>query len=294
MNEKQESNLTKEFRSLPQHVMDFLKSIDKDDTILVISDCDKMIYNYLNVFDELSKFLFAETHHITVRVGGNSFRFAKALMAYLRDMKAADNRRFEFFLSPRDKREPWIEEMRATMTVHFMSDYKFDLSSDFMRYVDRYDIRGAGAGMNYATKTVTLYEANGPTSGSECIVVVPSADQKNLQVGTLKDGTVVRRMPPELGLCGSMATLWVRNEVSGYLQGGEFHGFNNAAKGTWAIADVMMAKGYEDVQPATHALYSDTWSNLMDNERRLFEDAGLVCHPLIQSYEYALASRLRD
>ena len=135
MDEKQESNLTKEFRSLPQHVMDFLKSIDKDDTILVISDCDKMIYNYLNVFDELSKFLFAETHHMTVRVGGNSFRFAKALMAYLRDMKAADNRRFEFFLSPRDKREPWIEEMRATMTVHFMSDYKFDLSSDFMRYV---------------------------------------------------------------------------------------------------------------------------------------------------------------
>ena len=39
MDEKQESNLTKEFRSLPQHVMDFLKSIDKDDTILVISDC---------------------------------------------------------------------------------------------------------------------------------------------------------------------------------------------------------------------------------------------------------------
>lgn len=277
------------YASLPRHVMDFLKSIDKDDTILVVSDCDKGIYNYRKIFSELCEFLFAETHHMTVRVGGNSYRFAGWLMGYLLDMKASDNHRFEFFLSPfeadSDKAERRIEKMRATMTIHLMSDYKFDLASDFMRYVDRYDIRGSGVGMNYATKTVTVYGANSPKSGSECIVVVPSAASENLREGSLKDGTVIRHLPPELGLRGSLATLWVRNERSGFINDGEFHVFNSAEKGAWAIGDVMMAMGYDDVSPATHALYSDTWSNLMHNERRLFKDAGLVCHHLIHSYE---------
>ena len=47
----------------------------------------------------------------------------------------------------------------------------------------------------------------------------------------------------------------------------------------------MMVKGYEDVLPATHALYGDATSNLAPNQRRLFKDAGLVCHHLIRSYE---------
>lgn len=52
-----------------------------------------------------------------------------------------------------------------------------------------------------------------------------------------------------------------------------------------SLADVMMVKGYEDVLPATHALYGDAISNLAPNQRRLFKDAGLVCHHLIRSYE---------
>ena len=72
-----------------------------------------------------------------------------------------------------------------------------------------------------------------------------------------------------------MAVLWVRNEQSGFLHDGEFSRFNDSDKGAWAIADVMMVKGYGDVPPATHALYGDATSNL----------AGLVCHHLIRSYE---------
>ena len=285
------------YESLPRHVMDFLKSIDKDDTILVVSDCDKGIYMHENIFSELREFLFSETHHMTVRVGGNSFRFAERLMGYLVDMKDVDIHRFEFFLSsPGRYLDLWKRKFRkmcAAMTVRWMDDYKFDFTSDFMRYADRYDIRGSGVGMNYATKTATLYGTNGPKAGAACVVVVPSAASEKLKEGTLKDGTEVRHIPPELGLRGSMATLWVRNEESGYIREGEFYRFNSAAKGAWAIADVMMTKGYKDVQPATHALYSDTWSNLMENERQLFKDAGLVCHHLIRSYEELDAARLR-
>ncbi len=285
------------YESLPRHVMDFLKSIDKDDTILVISDCDKGIYMHENIFSELREFLFSETHHMTVRVGGNSFRFAERFMSYLVDMKDVDIHRFEFFLSsPGIYEDRWklqFRKMCAAMTVRCMDDYKFDFTSDFMRYADRYDIRGLGIGRNNATKTVTIYRENGLISGIEPSPTTQGTTSVDFAVGTLKDGTEVRRIRQELGLCGSLATLWARNEASGYILEGEFQRDDFAAKGAWAIADVMMAKGYKDVQPATHALYGDTWSNLVENERQLFKDAGLVCHHLIKSYEELDAERLR-
>ena len=279
------------YEFLPRHVMDFLKSIDTDETTLVVSDCDKLIYRHKDVFMDLREFLLMETHHMRVRVGGNSHRFAGWLRGFLIGQRVKDMRRFEFFMTPFEdypytgKRT--LRRISEIATVRFVGDYKFDLSSEFMRYVDRYDIRGSGSGMNFGTKTITVYGANGPMSGSECIVMVPSMMSNDTVEGTLKDGTVVRRIPPELGLRGSMATLWVRNEQSGFLHNGEFHRFNDSLKGAWAIADVMMAKGYEDIPPATHALYSDSWTNLAHNERKLFADAGLVCHHLLRSHDEA-------
>ena len=123
-----------------------------------------------------------------------------------------------------------------------MRDYKFDIASDFIRYVDKYDIRGSGAGMNYEAKTVTVYDYGKSMMGAESVVVVPSMMSDDEPNGPLKDGTNVQRINPELGLRGSMAVLWVRNEQSGFLHDGEFSRFNDSDKGAWAIADVMMVK----------------------------------------------------
>jgi len=196
-------------------------------------------------------------------------------------------RRFEFFSTAieGDADPDEIQRICEVATVRFMSDYKFDIASDFMRYVDKYDIRGARAGMNYEAKTVTVYDNCKPVLGAESMVIVPSMMSKDEPGETLKDGTKVLRINPELGLRGSMAVLWVRNEKSGYIRDGVFSRFNDSRKGAWAIADVMMAKGYGDVPPATHALYADAVSNLAPNQRRLFADAGLVCHHLDRSYE---------
>ena len=281
-----------EYKKLPRHVMDFLKSIDKDETTLVVMDFGKGNFINRGLFLELSDFLLTETHHMKIRVGGNSYRFASGLIFNLLDRKMTNCRRFEFFrISAKDDEESscegdnWIQKIREVATVRYMSDYKFDLTSDFMRYVDKYDIRGAGAGMNYQTKTVTVYDYGKPMMGAESVVVVPSMMSDDEPRGPLKDGTNVQRISPELGLRGSMAVLWVRNEQSGFLHDGEFSRFNDSDKGAWAIADVMMVKGYEDVQPATHVLYGDATSNLAPNQRRLFKDSGLVCHHLIRSYE---------
>lgn len=283
---------TNEYTTLPRHVMDFLKSIDKDETTLVIMDYGKGNFSHRALFAELSDFLLTETHHMRIRVGGNSYRFASELIFNLLDRKMTNCRRFEFFrISAKDDEnssgdgDNWIQKICEVATVRYMSDYKFDLASDFMRYVDKYDIRGAGAGMNYQTKTVTVYDYGKSMMGAESVVVVPSMMSDDEPRGPLKDGTNVQRISPELGLRGSMAVLWVRNEQSGFLHDGEFSRFNDSDKGAWAIADVMMVKGYEDVQPATHVLYGDATSNLAPNQRRLFKDAGIVCHHLIRSYE---------
>lgn len=277
------------YKSLPRHVMDFLKTIDKDETILVVSDYGKGTYRCESLFSELCEFLLTETHHMKVRVGGNSYRFAEWLIHNLLYLKMTNCRRFEFFRTAReedaDPNDNWIQRICEVATVRFMSDYKFDIASDFMRYVDKYDIRGACAGMNYKTKTVTLYDYGKQMLNAESAVMVSPTTSKDENDEALKDGTKAQRISPELGLKGSMAVIWVRAEQPGFLQDGEFRRFNDADKGAWAIADVMMVKGYEDVQPATHALYGDAVSNLAPSQRRLFEDAGLVCHHLIRSYE---------
>ena len=280
---------TNEYTTLPRHVMDFLKSIDTDETILVVTDFGKGNFSHRALFSELSEFLLVETHHMRVRVGGNSYRFASELIYNLLEHKMSNCRRFEFFRTTveedADPDDNWIQRICEVATVRFMCDYKFDIASDFIRYVDKYDIRGAGAGMNYEAKTVTVYDYGKSMLGAESVVVVPSMMSNDEPNGPLKDGTNVQRINPELGLRGSMAVLWVRNEQSGFLLDGEFCRFNDSDKGAWAIADVMMVKGYEDVLPATHALYGDATSDLAPNQRRLFKDAGLVCHHLIRSYE---------
>lgn len=280
---------TNEYKKLPRHVMDFLKSIDTDETILVVTDFGKGNFGHGALFSELSEFLLMETHHMKIRVGGNSYRFASRLIFNLLDRKMTNCRRFEFFRTgveeDADLDDNWIQKICEVATVRFMRDYKFDIASDFIRYVDKYDIRGSGAGMNYEAKTVTVYDYGKSMMGAESVVVVPSMMSDDEPNGPLKDGTNVQRINPELGLRGSMAVLWVRNEQSGFLHDGEFCRFNDSDKGAWAIADVMMVKGYEDVLPATHALYGDATSNLAPNQRRLFKDAGLVCHHLIRSYE---------
>jgi len=280
---------TNEYKKLPRHVMDFLKSIDKDETILVVTDFGKGNFSHRVLFSELSDFLLTETHRMKIRVGGNSYRFAGELIYNLLEHKMSNCRRFEFFRTAvkedADSDDNWIQKICEVATVRFMRDYKFDIASDFIRYVDKYDIRGSGAGMNYEAKTVTVYDYGKSMMGAESMVIVPSMMSKDEPAETLKDGTKVLHINPELGLRGSMAVLWIRNEQSGFIHDGEFSRFNDSDKGAWAIADVMMVKGYGDVPPATHALYGDAVSNLAPNQRRLFADAGLVCHHLIRSYE---------
>lgn len=71
---------TSEYKKLPRHVMDFLKSIDTDETILVVTDFGKGNFVHRALFSELSEFLLMETHHMKIRVGGNSYRFASQPM----------------------------------------------------------------------------------------------------------------------------------------------------------------------------------------------------------------------
>ena len=86
-----------EYKDLPCHAMDFLKSIDKDETVLVVMDCGKGNFGCGALFSELSDFLLTETHRMTIRVGGNSYRFAGELIYNLLERKMTNCSRFEFF-----------------------------------------------------------------------------------------------------------------------------------------------------------------------------------------------------
>jgi hypothetical protein len=274
------------YKNLPQHVMDFLKSIDRDSTILVISDRDKGNFLHWKTFLALQEFLLMETHHMRIRVGGNSYRLADSFSRYLLGFKGEDRRRFEFFFTPFEEppycSERTFEKICEATTVRSMKKYEYDLASDFVWYVDQYDIRKSRFGWNEKMKVVTDYIVDEPIVGANS-VVIPSAS-KDIVPEILKDGSFVKKADPALHLHGSLAVHWIKNELSGFIHDGEFCVFNNPQKGAQAIADVMMVKGYQDVAPATHVLYSDTTSNLAENEQQLFKDAGLISHHLFQPY----------
>lgn len=124
---------TNEYKTLPRHVMDFIKSIDNDGTILVVTDFGKGNFSHGALFSELSEFLLTETHHMKVRVGGNSYRFAGELIYNLLEHKMSNCSRFEFFRTAveedADSDDNWMQKICEVATVRFMRDYKFDINA---------------------------------------------------------------------------------------------------------------------------------------------------------------------
>lgn len=70
------------YKNLPRHVMEFLKSIDKDSAILILTDLGNGNH-HLKTYLALQEFLLLETHHMRIRIGGNSYRLADSFSRYL-------------------------------------------------------------------------------------------------------------------------------------------------------------------------------------------------------------------
>jgi hypothetical protein len=89
-----------------------------------------------------------------------------------------------------------------------MKKYEYDLASDFVRYVDQYDIRKSRFGWNEKMKVVTDYIVDEPIVGANS-VVIPSAS-KDIVPEILKDGSFVKKADPALHLHGSLAVHWIK------------------------------------------------------------------------------------
>jgi len=264
-------------------IVEWIKSIDHPGVTLAVFDADK--YTNVAASHELICCLLRCSKHVKFRLGGNGYRIAQAELGTILRRKGEFPERFEFFLGGWDLHcFPEDVDFRGIgITCHDVAKLGIEPESDFGRYVDHYDIRGSVIGYSKARGMVTVYERgfyNFGGSVSQCIVVpsspIPTDGSSEKPLPSLSDGTIVVRNERANGLTGAMSTLFLRGEVSGFIEEGKFIPFNNSDKGRWAIGDVVMVKGYGHIPPATHVLAPTNMLNFTGARRRMFSDSGIA------------------
>jgi len=263
-------------------IVEWVKSIDRPGATLAVFDADK--YTIDRASHALICCLLRCSRHVKIRLGGNGYRTAQTELGAILRRKGEFSERFEFFLGGWDLHcFPEDVDFRGMgITCHDVAKLGIEPESDFGRYVDRYDIRGSVIGYSKARGMVTVYERgfyNCGGSVSQCIVVpsspISTDDSSEKPLPSLSDGTIVVRNERANGLTGAMSTLFLRGEVSGFIEEGKFIPFNNSDKGRWAIGDVVMVKGYGHIPSATHVLAPANMLNFTDSRRRMFLDSGI-------------------
>ena len=124
---------------IPDATKEFLASVDKPGTILVVFDLGKGTYRLPRPYIEaLARYLKHETHAMTIRSGGNSYRFAGMLNQ--KDSPAGERRRFEFFFT-RDDYNRSKEYYPPPSTIHLFDEFDITPDSDLAKEAIELDFR---------------------------------------------------------------------------------------------------------------------------------------------------------
>lgn len=258
---------------IDEEVLSWIKSVDGRETILTVFDAGKFSNGF--VFRKLIRSVLENSRSMRFRIGGNSFRLAGAVIDSLIKRNGQDAERFEFFLGSKDLPDclSRVKDKFESLGIKCYDVSKLGIvaESDFGRYVDQYDIRGCDAGYSEDSRTVTVYYDRNRFDSHPGVPTV-------LKDG---DGTILRRNDPPNGLKGSLSTLYLRGERSGFISHGRFEPFNDADKGAWAIGDVVMVKGFGDISPSTHVLVPLEMMNIKESCEKLFADVGVDTRRLV-------------
>ena len=124
--------------ALPERVKLFLEQIDKPGTILALFDEGKFFYAYDDILEAIIRYCLTESKHITLRVGGYSYRVQRQAF-YLSYMLQTAPERLESIYC--DYYRPNVDYGDAKAIFHELRDYRFDYEDPFVKYAEEYDYK---------------------------------------------------------------------------------------------------------------------------------------------------------
>ena len=131
-------------RLLPKELKEFIGSIDRPGAVLALFDEGKGFARNLfpeppyYIHEDMIKYVLTSTKHITLRVGGYSYRVAQAVLN-IAEKLGTEPRRVEYLSA--ENEVPENDRPDATSIRIRMRDFDFESDDPFVKYAEQYDFK---------------------------------------------------------------------------------------------------------------------------------------------------------
>ena len=123
---------------LPVHVKEFIDMIDQPGAILALFDEGKLFYGYSDILEAIIRYTLTESKHITLRVGGYSYRVEGQALSLSCDLGNNPERLESIYCGYYPPNE---DHSDARAIFHELDKYSFDYDDPFVRYSEDYDYK---------------------------------------------------------------------------------------------------------------------------------------------------------
>ena len=123
---------------LSEEAKRFVDSIDIPGAILALFDEGKMFLGYTGVYDSLISYVLNNTMHITLRVGGYSYRVEGSVIGRAH-LSGVEPGRVECLYC--DSADPEEDYGVTNTRYHIMRKYDFEYDDEFVKYAEEYDYK---------------------------------------------------------------------------------------------------------------------------------------------------------
>ena len=123
---------------LPEETQEYLKQIDEPGAILALFDEEKMFYAYEGPLEAIIRYCLTESKHITLRVGGYSYRMERQALYLSYVLQTVPTRLESIYCG---YHRPCIDYKDARAVFRELCKYDFDYEDPFVKYAEEYDYK---------------------------------------------------------------------------------------------------------------------------------------------------------
>ena len=152
--------MDRQLPATPQNAKEFIDDLDRPGTIIALFDEGKLFYTYADELESVIRYILTETKHITLRVGGYSYRVERQALDISKELDIDPCRLESIYCG---YFEPHVDHLLAKATFRELKEYAFDYDNPFVRYAEEYDYKCFAIGG--VTHSMVYYYVNNIDTG---------------------------------------------------------------------------------------------------------------------------------
>lgn len=145
---------------LSKEIKQFIDKHDREGAILALFDEGKGFLAYTGLYYTIIRYVLSKTQHITIRVGGYSYRAEKAALHISTQLKCKPERLESIYC---DYYKPSVDYGDANAKFFELYDYLFDYEMELVKYAEQYDYKTFS--MNGENHPMVYYYVNNIDTG---------------------------------------------------------------------------------------------------------------------------------